>query len=73
MIGGWCQDKFSSFASLRESFLHTINGTETNICFDEDGDLIDLDSDGEVLGKYNKKKMKYKEFKDCIGNKSKCG
>ena len=56
-----------------QSFVHTASGHETNICFDEDGDLINLDNDGEVLGKYNKKKMKYKEFKECISDKSKCG
>ena len=56
-----------------QSFVHTANGTETNICFDEDGDLVDLDNDGEPIGKYKKKIMKYKEFKDCISDKSKCG
>ena len=55
-----------------QSFVYTINGTETNICFDEDGDLVNLDN-GDPIGKFNKKKMTYKEFKDCIRNKSKCG
>ena len=56
-----------------QSFVHTASGQETNICFDEDGDLINLDKEGPPFGNYKKKKMKYKEFKDCIGNKSKCG
>ena len=56
-----------------QAFVHKIGDSETTICFDEDGDLIDLDNDAEPLRRYKKKKMTYMQFKDCLENASKCG